>query len=63
LAANLAEAVAIGLIGVLSVTGALQLWMLFLLVAIYGAAEAFFIPAFDAIVPTYRALTGWCRSG
>jgi MFS family permease len=52
LAANLAEAVAIGLIGVLSVTGALELWMLFVLVAIYGAAEAFFIPAFDAIVPT-----------
>jgi MFS family permease len=52
LAANLVEAVAIGLIGVLSVTGALQLWMLLVLVAIYGAAEAFFAPAFDAIVPT-----------
>lgn len=52
LAANLVEAVAIGLIGVLSVAGALQLWMLLVLVAIYGAAEAFFAPAFDAIVPT-----------
>lgn len=52
LAANLVEAVAIGLIGVLSVTGALKLWMLFMLVAIYGAAEAFFVPAFEALVPT-----------
>jgi MFS family permease len=55
LVANLVEAGAIGLIGVLSVTGALELWMLFVLVAIYGAAEAFFIPAFDAIVPTLVA--------
>jgi MFS family permease len=55
LVANLVEAGAIGLIGVLSVTGALELWMLFVLVAIYGAAEAFFIPAFDAIVPTLIA--------
>lgn len=52
LVANLAEAAAIGAIGVLSVAGALQLWMLFVLVAIYGAAEAFFNPSFDAIVPT-----------
>jgi MFS family permease len=51
-AASLVEAMAIGLIGVLSVTGALELWMLFVLVAIYGAAEAFFVPSFDAIVPT-----------
>jgi MFS family permease len=52
LISNLVEALAIATIGVLSVTGALQLWMLFVLVAIYGAAEAFFIPAFDALVPT-----------
>ena len=52
LVANLAEAIAIGLIGVLSLTGVLQMWMLLALVAIYGAGEAFFNPAFEAIVPT-----------
>jgi MFS family permease len=52
LAASALEAVAIGMIGVLSVTGALQLWMLLVLVAVYGAGEAFFMPAFEAIVPT-----------
>jgi len=55
LAASLAEAVAIGTIGVLAVTGQLQLWMLLALVAVYGAGEAFFNPAFDAIVPTLIA--------
>jgi DHA3 family tetracycline resistance protein-like MFS transporter len=50
--ASVAEALAIGAIGVLAVTGALQLWMLLGLVAVYGAGEAFFNPAFDAIVPT-----------
>ncbi|MGI8714840.1 MAG: MFS transporter [Solirubrobacteraceae bacterium] len=52
LISSLVEAVAIGLIGVLAVTGALQLWMLLVLVAVYGAGEAFFMPAFEAIVPT-----------
>ncbi len=55
LAASLAEEVAIGTIGVLAVTGQLQLWMLLALVAVYGAGEAFFNPAFDAIVPTLIA--------
>ncbi len=49
---NIVEALAIGAIGVLAVTGELRLWMLLLLVALYGAGEAFFNPAFDAIVPT-----------
>jgi DHA3 family tetracycline resistance protein-like MFS transporter len=52
LAANLGEALAIGAIGVLAVTGHLHLWMLLALVAVYGAGEAFFNPAFEAIVPT-----------
>jgi MFS family permease len=52
LASNAAEAVAIGLIGVLALTGGLRLWMLLALVAVYGAAVAFFNPAFEAIVPT-----------
>ncbi len=52
LIANVAEAVAIGLIGILAVAGVLALWMLLALVAVYGAGEAFFNPAFEAIVPT-----------
>ena len=49
---NIAEALAIGAIGILAVAGVLKLWMLLVLVAVYGAGEAFFNPAFDAIVPT-----------
>jgi MFS family permease len=56
-ASNIAEALAIGGIGVLAVTGVLKLWMLLGLVAVYGAGEAFFNPAFDAIVPTLIAET------
>jgi MFS family permease len=52
LISTLVEALAIGAIGLLSVTGELKLWMLLVLVAIYGAGEAFFTPAFEAIVPT-----------
>jgi MFS family permease len=51
LLATAAEGIAIGLIGTLAVTGALRLWMLLGLVAVYGAAEAFTNPAFEAIVP------------
>jgi DHA3 family tetracycline resistance protein-like MFS transporter len=50
--ATVAQALAIGAIGVLSVAGALELWELVCLVALYGAAQAFFLPAFEAIVPT-----------
>jgi DHA3 family tetracycline resistance protein-like MFS transporter len=50
--ANLVEAGAIGTIGALVVAGELRLWMLLVLVAVYGAAEAFFNPAFEAIVPS-----------
>ena len=40
-----------------SVSGELDLWHLVVLAAVYGAASAFFMPAFDAIVPdaSYRA--------
>lgn len=51
LVASAVEALAIGAIGVLSLTGELALWMLLVLVAIYGIGEAFFNPAFSAIVP------------
>jgi hypothetical protein len=43
--------VVLAVIGVLSLTGALELWLLAVLVTVYGAAEAFFGPAFGALVP------------
>jgi DHA3 family tetracycline resistance protein-like MFS transporter len=51
LAADVARGVAVGLMAVLSLTGALELWHVVVLVAVYGAGQAFFSPAFDAIVP------------
>jgi MFS family permease len=48
---DLLRALAIGLAGGLSVVDALELWHLYILVAIFGAGEAFFMPAFGAIVP------------
>lgn len=48
---DVVRGLAIGTIAVLSLTGALELWHLLVLVAIYGAGEALFIPAFQAIVP------------
>lgn len=43
--------VSIAILGVLSVTGMLVLWHVVVLVAVYGIGEAFFGPAFGAIVP------------
>jgi DHA3 family tetracycline resistance protein-like MFS transporter len=51
LTADALQALAIGTIGVLAVTGALRLWQLFLLVPLVGAGEALFAPAYAAIVP------------
>jgi DHA3 family tetracycline resistance protein-like MFS transporter len=51
IAADTVRGVAVGLMAVLSLTGHLQLWHMFGLVALYGAGTAFFGPAFDAIVP------------
>jgi transmembrane secretion effector len=51
LAADLARAVVVGALAVLSLTGALELWHVAALVAVYGVGVAFFAPAFDAIVP------------
>jgi MFS family permease len=41
-----------GLAGVLAVAGALQLWHLAVIAFVIGAAEAFFYPAYSAILPT-----------
>jgi DHA3 family tetracycline resistance protein-like MFS transporter len=50
-AADLARLVVLAVIGVLSLAGALEIWHLIALVVIYGAGEAFFGPAFGALVP------------
>jgi MFS family permease len=49
--ATLIQALAIGTIGVRDVSGAINLWILLGLVAVYGAGQAFFLPAFEALVP------------
>ena len=51
LASDLARGLAVGAIALLAFAGALQLWHLVALVALYGAGTGFFAPAFDAIVP------------
>ncbi len=51
LAADLTRGLAVGLIAALTLLGVLRLWQIVALAAIYGAATAFFDPAFDAIVP------------
>ena len=51
IASDAIRGTAIGVLGVLTVTGQLRLWHVFVLVAIYGAGTAFFGPAFDALVP------------
>jgi MFS family permease len=51
LAADAARGAVVGTLAILSLTGALRLWHIVALVAVYGAAQAFFDPSFDAIVP------------
>jgi len=50
-ASDLIRALAVGAIATLSLAGALELWQLVALVIPYAAGNAFFGPAFDAIVP------------
>ena len=51
LAADVVRGLAVGGMAALSLTGALEIWHIVGLVAVYGAGQAFFAPAFDAIVP------------
>jgi DHA3 family tetracycline resistance protein-like MFS transporter len=51
LAADGARLLAAGTLAVLSLSGHLEIWHVALLVAVYGTGQAFFAPAFDAIVP------------
>jgi DHA3 family tetracycline resistance protein-like MFS transporter len=51
LAADAARLAAAAALAVLSLSGTLEIWHVGLLVAVYGTGQAFFAPAFDAIVP------------
>jgi MFS family permease len=51
IASDIVRGLAIGAVGVLSVTGALELWHVIVLVALEGAGQSLFGPAFGAIVP------------
>jgi MFS family permease len=51
LCADGVRAVAVGTLAVLALWSSLRFWELVALVGLYGAGSAFFIPAFDAIVP------------
>jgi Transmembrane secretion effector len=51
LCADAVRALGLGVLAVLSVSGALRLWELMAVAVVYGAATAFFDPASDALVP------------
>jgi DHA3 family tetracycline resistance protein-like MFS transporter len=51
IAADLVRALVLLATGVLSLAGVLELWHLVVLAVLYGAGEAFFGPAFGALVP------------
>jgi hypothetical protein len=51
IATDLVRAFAVAVIAVLSLTGVLELWHLFLLAIVFGTGDAFFGPAFNATVP------------
>ncbi|MCW2990183.1 MAG: major facilitator superfamily protein [Solirubrobacterales bacterium] len=51
MAADALRAVVLAVIGALSIAGVLEIWMLASLAALYGAGEAFFGPAFSALIP------------
>ncbi len=50
--ADLVRAAALAALVVLSLAGVLELWHLVAFAVVYGAASAFFIPAFDGLVPS-----------
>jgi DHA3 family tetracycline resistance protein-like MFS transporter len=51
LAADAARMLATAALATLGLTGTLEIWHIAVLVAVYGTGQAFFAPAFDAIVP------------
>lgn len=53
---NLARLTVVSLLAALVLGGAVQVWMLFILAAVYGVADGFFFPAQTAIVPQLATL-------
>jgi len=53
--ADLVRAIAVGAMGLLAITGVIQLWHIIALIAFVGAGDAFFNPASTAIVPDLLA--------
>lgn len=51
IASDVVRGAAVASIGALSIADALELWHVWVLIGVYGAGEAFFGPAFGAIVP------------
>lgn len=51
IAADVVRGLMIGTAGILSVTGALELWHLLVLMAVYGVGNALFGPSFEALIP------------
>jgi MFS family permease len=51
IAADVGRALVVALTGVLSLAGVLEIWHLVVLAVLYGAGEAFFGPAFGALIP------------
>ena len=51
LASNLARVVLMGLLAALTLGGAVQLWMLYVVSLLFGVVDAFFFPAASAILP------------
>lgn len=49
--ADLIRGIALLAMGTLSITGVIELWHMAMIAAVYGAGNAFFGPAFDAMVP------------
>src|SRR5919197_2638038 len=49
--ADIVRGCSVAALGLLSVSGNLQLWQMAAIASLYGAGTAFFGPAFDAIVP------------
>jgi hypothetical protein len=49
--ADLVRLVAVGAMGVLAVTGVVEIWHLVVLSLVFGIGEAFFSPAFSALIP------------
>jgi MFS family permease len=52
LGTDLVRGAVLTVLAVLSLAGAVQVWHIVALVAVYGAASGFFGPAFDSLVPT-----------